>query len=241
LTGVTGDSVVNLIRIAPVNMVNAASIWLAGAFRVVFSEGNRVCVAVIASQMWGLDEKARPRERSRMAFVFVIVLLLAVVGSGAVHIYINYNHNRTLDGQIQPLGGAFGISQLDIAGTLVTEKLAGKWNDPNYSRSGQILLGAGVAGVLQYLCLLMPQFPLHPIGMLLSNNWFGNLIWISVFFGLMVKHALVFFGGARLFSKSKNFIIGLMVGEIAAVAFWAAVPAFLAVSDKAYKVVEVWP
>ena len=112
---------------------------------------------------------------------------------------------------------------------------------PVYNRWFHIGFGAALAGLLYWGCLSAPRFPLHPIGLLMVVSYFSNEAWVSVLFGALAKTLFVRYGGARLYRAMVPIFIGLIIGEVFAVAFWAIVPAILAWLGQPYKPVPIQP
>ena len=116
-----------------------------------------------------------------------------------------------------------------------------KWDMPVYSRHGHIAFGAGLAAGLQWACLRMPKWPLHPVGLLLVFTYYGEQLWISVLIGWLLRSAFVFFGGARLYTAVRPIFLGLILGEVFAVVFWFFIPIILRMLGKTYYVLAILP
>ena len=89
---------------------------------------------------------------------------------------------------------------------------------------GHLAFGAALASVLYWLCLRSPAWPLHPIGLLMVETHYGNIAWISVMFGWLIKVLILRYGGARLYRQAQPLFLGLIVGEVIAAVFWALEP-----------------
>ena len=70
---------------------------------------------------------------------------------------------------------------------------------------------------------LSAQWPLHPVGFILTYGWGLNWVWLSIFLGWLAKVVVVRFGGAQLLRDSRPFFIGLILGEAAGGLTWIAV------------------
>jgi len=110
-----------------------------------------------------------------------------------------------------------------------------------YSKRGYLVFGAALAGVLEWLCLKTPLWPVHPIGLLMVDTYYGWICWWSVFAGWLAKVLILRYGGARLYRAAKTFFLGLIIGEVFAGAFWCLEPTVRALLDLTYKVVQVQP
>lgn len=241
MTGFYGYPFTSFMRVLPTAWAGPATAWLAAMCESIIGAGDRVCAAVMAAHGLGLDERASPRHRTRLVWGFVAVLVLALVVCGAVHVRMNYHYSKSLDGAEQPLGSVWGLNQLDAGATLVQEQQAGHWNRPVYNRVGHTIFGMALATGLEWACLAMPAFPFHPIGLLLCYTWFAEQVYINVFIGWALKNLLLFFGGARLYTRARQFFLGLILGDVLAAVFWAVVPGILVLFDMPYKVVQVLP
>ena len=118
---------------------------------------------------------------------------------------------------------------------------SGELNRPVYNQKGHILFGAVLASLLEWACLAMPKWPLHPIGLIMVNTFYANEAWVSVFFGWLAKVLVLKYGGARLYRKARPMVAGLIMGEVLAAVFWAIVPVVLVLLDKPYMVVKIQP
>ena len=82
--------------------------------------------------------------------------------------------------------------------------------------SGLVAMGLGGA-VMLLLTWLRQRFlwwPLHPIGFPIMTSWIVDWMWFSVFFAWLIKVVVLKYGGAPLFSRTRNFFLGLIVGQV---------------------------
>jgi len=185
------------------------------------------------------------RRRSAWAYVGVLMLALGVayVTAGASTLYCFYNYAATL-GQppLAPLSEwpTVTMPRLAIEQTIDFTPPA---NGSAISHSRGLLYAVGALGtlVLSFLNLRFASWPLPPVGFLLSTSWGVQMTWISLFIGWCAKVLLVRLGGSRLFFAAQPAFIGLVVGEIAATAFWMIVALVLASMGIEYKVVQLLP
>ena len=98
-----------------------------------------------------------------------------------------------------------------------------------------------MAWLLWLLRLSVPQWPLHPVGLLMVGTFYGSRAWVSVLIGRLLKVLILRYGGARLYRKSRPLFIGLIMGEIFAAVFWSIEPAIRVAMDMPYKVINVLP
>lgn len=67
-------------------------------------------------------------------------------------------------------------------------------------------------------------FPLHPVGYILANTYFINMVWGSLFTALVVKFVALRVGGVMFVRKTMTpFFVGLFLGTISSYLFWDAV------------------
>jgi len=85
------------------------------------------------------------------------------------------------------------------------------------------LVFVGIGGGWTALSLVLRRvffwFP-HPIGYILFANPLTRYYWSSFFMAWAVKSFVLKYGGKHSFERVKPFFIGLIIGELAAVAFW---------------------
>lgn len=241
LMGLYPNHFLHIFQFFPIRLFSPTSAWFLGAQAGWHALFTRVSISAMAMQSMSLDEEAGPRHQWRLGQLLVGVLMLGFVVCGAVHLYFSYNHSHSLDRNPEMPISAFGSAQLAMSLDLMRQQKRGEWDRQPYNRPLHIGLGAVVAGGLQYACLTMPKWPLHPAGLLLSYTWYGHTIWMSVLFGWLARVTILLFGGARLFRQLRPMFIGLIIGEIMAVIFWGTVSGLLAFSGKPYYVVQVLP
>lgn len=63
-------------------------------------------------------------------------------------------------------------------------------------------------------------FPLHPIGYLVAFGYGISKLWLSFFIGWAVKILIVRFGGTNTYIGVRPFMIGLILGNAAAMVLW---------------------
>jgi hypothetical protein len=90
---------------------------------------------------------------------------------------------------------------------------------------GMGFLAGGAGGMLALLWLRQRflWWPLHPIGFPIMSSWLVDWMWFSVFFAWLIKIAILKYGGASLFSRSRNFFLGIIVGRMLISGLWLVV------------------
>lgn len=240
LVGIGGNHMHDLMRLFPTQWFNAASVYVGGILSAIAGIGSRLNLTAMGVHSFSLDEEASPRQMPRLAVGFLLLLTAGLVIGGAVHLNANYRHGTTLDGLEQPLNYA-GVQSFDGAFTLLKQHGNETWDRPAYNQPAAIGFGALLAAALQWACLVMPRFPFHPVGLLIVYTWYMEQLWASVFLGWLAKLLVVRYGGARLYSSARGVFLGLIVGEVAAAVFWAAVPVLMVQTGRPYVLVQVLP
>jgi hypothetical protein len=64
-------------------------------------------------------------------------------------------------------------------------------------------------------------FPLHPLGYLMAPGYPITRLWFSFFVGWLIKTLVMKYGGSETYVRVRPFMIGLIIGNIAAMLFWA--------------------
>ncbi|MBN1674567.1 MAG: hypothetical protein JXR37_26205 [Kiritimatiellae bacterium] len=234
--------VLTLARLVPVAWRTAASMYWSGIVGFWIGHGNRLCVTTFMVHALGLDKDACPRKHVRLAGLLVGVLALSLIVCGAAHLLASYHHAETLDGRQQPIS-SWGTRCFAWTGeSLLREWKAGQATQvAPYNRAGHIVFGAALAGLLQYLCQASPSWPLHPVALLFVGNWYAHRVWISVLIGWLAKVLILRYGGSRLYHRARAVFVGLVIGEVVAMAFWVGVTIVIAALGLPYRQVDILP
>ncbi len=187
------------------------------SFASFFQQGLRVV---------DLTESDQPRaNRSGWKIILAVVLALVVgyVVSAAGMLWTEYHYAATLTTAAEAPLNKYGIDQ--AVREQILEPLQGYPNIPKESHNQifHIFLGSGIVGSLSILRMTYSWWPLHPIGFIILYSWATRMIWFSVLLGWLAKVVIVRTGGISLFRTSRNFFIGLVIGEATAAGFWLIV------------------
>jgi len=231
---------INLVRLVPMSWLDPVSLYFSAAIAMFFPTASRVSACAMAVHALGLDPEEKPRRMRRFALGIVLVLLAGLVICGAVNLAASYHHSMTLDGREQPIS-SWGTNRMAKAHRDLIQWRNGQLNRPVYNVGGHLLFGAGLAGLLEWLCLRMPRWPLHPIGLIMVNTFYANEAWVSVFFGWLAKVLVLKYGGARLYRRARPFVVGVIMGEVFAAVFWALVPVVLVILGRPYLTIKIQP
>jgi hypothetical protein len=252
---------ITLMKLAPVPWVGPVAVFMAWMFILIFNVGSREGVTPMSMHALGLNEDSRPRFRLGLSMGLVILLVAGFVIGGASHLWINYNHMGSMDGTppVNPFGS--GVLKVDKdlqnwqsahdahqaagdnARSSIDILLSGEgFSAPTeYYQPAYLIAGAIVAGVLYVLCITMPTWPIHPIGILLMTATYGAAAWASVLIGWVLKTLIVKWGGSRLYQRMRPVFLGLIVGEILAAVFWTGVSTIFAMMGEPYVTVTTAP
>jgi len=228
------------LRLFPISMLGPVTFWFSYVMAVLFTIASRVSAATLATHAIGLDEKATPKRQASTASVLVGLLVIGLVICGAVQLYASYHHSVSLDGQQHPIA-PWGTGRLDPANTGVLELLSGRLDMPPYSMSGHLAFGAGLAAVLQWLCLMTPRWPIDPMGLLMANTFYSNHMWVSVFLGWLMRVLILKYGGPRVYRAAQPVFLGLIMGEVFAAVYWGFDPAVRVLLGLPYRPIPIQP
>jgi hypothetical protein len=122
------------------------------------------------------------------------------------------------------------IGRLDIEKSLQAARDADFWQKlrlikPEPGFLGFSLAGAAVVVGCSLMRLRFTWWPLHPLPFLLFNTWCLGRMYTSFFVGWAVKVALLRVGGGKVFTRSKPFFIGVILGQVVMAGLWIAVSA----------------
>ena len=236
----------HLVQMLPVSWLTGPTVLFSMVPGLLFQDSSRINATGMGTHALGMDEQANPRRRARLAWILIGVIMLGVVVCGSVHLYMNYHEDVSFTGTAPlnqtgqwRLSDAMGLFQQyekvkkDRGAVCLTEA--------TYNRPAQMAVGAVVAGLLMWACLLWPAWPLHPIGLLMSGGYLPVLGWPSILLGVVLKVSILHFGGARLYRKAAPFFLGLIVGQLLAAAIWAIIPCILAVMGSEVLQMKVQP
>ena len=87
-------------------------------------------------------------------------------------------------------------------------------------------LGMGVAGLLTVLRMRLRWWPLHPVALPLSTIWYTDTYFFSVFLAWAMKAAVLKFGGATLYRRTRPLFMGIILGEATGAGVWVIVDYF---------------
>ncbi len=96
-------------------------------------------------------------------------------------------------------------------------RLAGWLYNPTETSLSGMLYTTGGFGFAVSLLLLrwrFVQWPLHPVGYVVSSWWTFTGLWFPLLISWLIKRILLSTGGVRLYRRSIPFFIGLVIGDV---------------------------
>lgn len=109
----------------------------------------------------------------------------------------------------------FGAESYDQLTTWLKTPQVGK-----FPEGMAIIVGFGVAFLLQWLRVRLPWWPLHPLAFAVTSSWEINLVWGPLFLAWIFKSLILRYGGRGGFHKSLPFFFGLMLGQFVVGSLW---------------------
>ena len=94
---------------------------------------------------------------------------------------------------------------------------------PDVSGLGLMGLGGAMMLGLYWLRAHMLSFPVHPMGLAVSQMMLTRHMWFSVFLVWLIKAVLTRYGGPRLLGLVRPFFLGLILGQFAVIALWLTI------------------
>jgi hypothetical protein len=89
-----------------------------------------------------------------------------------------------------------------------------------------LVVGAATMWGIQFMRAQTSWFPLHPIGFLMWSPYVTHQFWFSIFCGWLCKVLLTRFGGNETYRRLTPAFLGLVLGDILMMIFWAGIDAW---------------
>lgn len=229
-----------LLDLFPGSMMTGSAAFFSAIHPIYTSHGSRMNFGTLILHAIGLNDNIKDRAKIYLVIGLIALAGMGIAVGGAVHLVSAYRSTPNIAGYESIQWGAetivnaqsYDLSRLD-------KNMYGK--GITHNRPFHIVAGAAVTGVLQWLCVTFPSWPVHPIGIILAMTWFGQVSWLSIFIGWGIKGLIVRFGGSKLLRSAKPLFIGIIAGEVIAFMLWAVVAALLAFNGLPYIKVEFQP
>lgn len=228
----------NFLKMIPISMRSLSASYFGGIFSVWLGSGQRLCVGAAATQAMALDKDDDVPRHIKKAGLFMLVLVVSLVCAWLLILVMTYNNSETPDGR---LIAWWGRQQFKPAENLLVDTVTGVRGLPFLEHLPGLLMGASLVILLYGLCHLVPWWPVHPVGLVGTGTWCVSQIWPNVFFGWLIKNALLKYGGSKAYTAAKPFFIGAVIGELLALFIWTGIALTLAANGLDYESVTILP
>ena len=220
--------------------------FLTRLFNVFFTVTQRESLPVYASHSLQMADASGPVDRRQGVAVIASLALALLVGylaGGSSLLYMEYNHAATLDKTATVPVNRYGVVDsaeyaLEQSTPLMNTRAPQR---QTHSSLQHLFAGATITGTLAVLSVRYAAWPIHPLGYLLLFSWTTWAIWFSVLIGWVIKTLVLRLGGSQLYRTFKPVMIGLVLGECAAVGFWLCVSLMCVICGWNYESVKILP
>ncbi|HNT35139.1 MAG TPA: hypothetical protein PKH07_09095, partial [bacterium] len=230
----------SFLRLFPNSWLTGTSLLFSYFIVMVFAIGSRVSCTTMAAHAIGLHERESPSVQSRLCWLLVGVLAIGLIIGWGASLTANYHYSASINGEERPVC----VYAYGIVGKIVTalqDFSQGRFTPPPYRQILHIGFGFAAVALLQWASLVMPTWPIHPIGFVMINTYYMNEAWASVFLGWLIKILILKYAGARAYRAARPFFLGLIVGELIAGAFWNVILGVLVLLGMSYTRVKIQP
>jgi hypothetical protein len=235
-----------LAELVPTSGATVTDAFLAGQATMVAGMSSRqssMALAQHAAIVAELDGQSPPQRR-RMFVGAMIALALAAVAGVAAALWVSYR----FDGAIAvnaPQGLEDPIAMRDWPAGIVMEfasrvRLQQTPYQP-FDPAMHAAIGLGVTSMLFLFTARINWWPLAPIGYLLCHSWYIRTAWVSLMLGMLAKHLMLKFGGAKQLQAARPIFIGLVLGEALSLGFWLLLSLVLAAVGEPFYSVTLLP
>jgi hypothetical protein len=191
------------------------------SFAVYASHGMKVAdQSVFAGQQTQHDTGTERSLARRLLVLFVVVLAVGYVVSFSSMLWAEYRYavqKRPEAMAVNDYLDRWAIQGQMMGPTLEYER--GTYVTP-HNPLGHVGFGVALTVGLSALRLTYTWWPLHPVGYLFAGTWPLGQLWFSIMLGWLARTLVLRFGGAKLYTDARPVIMGLIVGEATAGAFW---------------------
>ena len=181
----------------------------------IFAADIRVFLMGVVANGLKLIEGMSKHSRRIVSQAIAIAILLGLAGSMYTILSLAYR-----DGGINSSGWFFKSMPAVIARTALhgLDMEGTYWSGLGFSG-----LGAGAMLLLTWVRQRFLWWPLHPIGFPIMTSWVVDWMWFSIFFAWVIKVIILKYGGAAVFTRSRDFFLGLIVGRMFISGGWLVV------------------
>ena len=201
----------------PLGWQSPQILFFTGIFYAIVTRASGVSAAVITTLALGVDRQGSAKLQSRILLGGLVVLAIGFVISGAVHLNMGYEHAE--------LGTQAKTNSSSVEPWARVDRTHFEFFTPDRGyQLGGLVMGIG----LLWACSRFPSWPIHPVGILFCFFSIGNLIWFSIFLGWLLKVLTTSLLGGGGYRKARPVFLGMILGELIALIFWALVPVAIA-------------
>ena len=174
----------------------------------------RTTVMASAANGLKLADSARVNHR-RLFWGMVLAIVVGMVGATWMTLELNYRHGGINLRQFGVPSLAYGFLQDKLLNPIGWDHIA-----PRLIFTG---VGAALMGFLIYMQHHYLWWPLHYIGLPVSDSWVLGWAWFSVFIGWLLKYTIFKFTGSRGYVVYKPIFVGMIAGQLIGGALWAII------------------
>ncbi len=170
-----------------------------------------------------LGEESRVKT-SQMTGIILGMMLVGLVVHYFVFLNMAYTWgSNTLSGGTT--AGGYGVSISRQEWLEVSRIVDGNELKPDWNRNGWTIAAFVITWLLVFIRLRFPRSPFHPLGFVMTMSY-GYAYWGSYFLIWLIKGLILRLGGVRLYHRLAPIFVGLVMGQIFALAIvwqiWAA-------------------
>ncbi len=213
----------SIMKITFAPFAGTATVFLAAIATSLYHFGSRISGTAMATEVFALENPSSNERTRHFNSILIATIIIGTIVVGSTLVYLGYRFETNIFGEGHPFTSVSKSFDHVISSATAWQQ-QGVIEKTSYNRIGHIALGAGIAGILMWLCMNFPAWPLHPVGFLMLLSYYGEVIWASVCLGWLLKTLIVRYGGSRMYTASKPFFLGLIFGELIATMFWFLLP-----------------
>lgn len=232
------ETFTSLLRLIPLGLRSLPGMYFGGLLASFLGSGQRVCVGAVATQALALDRDSDVPRHVRLGGLFLVVLVVSLICAWLLILYMSYHYSETPGGN--PIAW-WGRQQFRHGENLLLSTIQGGSPAELVRHVPYMFSGSMLVILLYNLCQMFPAWPLHPIGLLGAGTWCVAQIWPNIFLGWLIRNLLVKLGGTHVYIAARPLFIGMLMGELFALAAWSSVAGVLALNDMDYYPVNILP
>jgi hypothetical protein len=144
------------------------------------------------------------------AMVCALLLAMPVAAWSSLRMYYSvgaYNVASAWGTRVHP------INTFEKAQRMITSPAQSA--EPHY---GALAVGAGVMAAVTVARAHFHWWPVHSLGFLMASSYAAHMLWLSFLLGWLTKTAILWFGGGRGLRAGRDFFLGVILAESAAIA-----------------------